>query len=337
MAVSGVAAAIMVRIMVLHGDKTKYMRQILINALLLLSLVSGAQKKEYRVVYNVLEDAKKDNYQIYSMNMDGSGKKNISRTTGVDWVYYAYKDKVYFISDRDTCHRCYFLYEMDADGNGVRKISNLQLEDSWMGSRNKGTEMIVTGRVGSTIRSQLFIINLKTGVYQQITNDTVCSQNDPLFLPDNRIVWRYRPDKKLRRTVPDELWLMREDGSGKQQLTHYPPNDTTAEWFRYHAGPPQWNNRHRFISYISHQKGQVQIFAITPDGKKQWQITSDTLNSGWHAWSDDGNWLVMDKSTRAEKEYDIYLMNYRTLKTICISSDPKTEQAPVLVRAPRNP
>jgi TolB protein len=299
-----------------------------------------AQKK-YKIVYNVLEDKAKDNYEIYSMNMDGTNKKNITNTPGVEWVYYAYKDKVYYISDIDTCHRCYFLYEMDAEGNNKRKISDLQLEDSWMSSRNNGTEMIVLGRIGKTVRNQLFLVNLSDGSYNQITNDTVSNKRDPLFLPGGKeIVLAYRPDKSLRRTVPDELWKMNADMSNKVQLTHFPKEDTTTKWFEYHAGPPQWNSKYKFISYLSKQKGQNQIYAVTLDarpddpvgrGKKQWQITIGELSSGWHSWSSDGKWLAMDKATPDEKSYDIYLMNYKTKKTVQLTSDAKYEQAPVIV------
>jgi TolB protein len=294
---------------------------------------TGTAQKQYKIVYNVLEDREKDNYEIYSMNMDGSGKKNITNTPGVEWVYYAYKDKVYYISDKDTCHRCYFLYEMDADGTNKRKISSLQLEDSWMGSRNNGREMIVLGRIGKTVRQQLFLINIQTGSYHQITNDTITTKRDPIFLPKrNEMVLAYRPDRNLRQTVPDELWKMKLDMSNKIQLTYFPKEDTTTKWFEYHAGPPQWNSKYKFISYISRQKAQHQIHAVTPDGKKQWQITNGELSSGWHSWSSDGKWLVMDKANKDEKSYDIYLMNYKTKKTIQLTSDAKFEQAPVLVK-----
>ena len=49
-----------------------------------------------------------------------------------------------FISGRDTCRRCYLLYEMDADGGNLRKVSDIRLADSWMSSRKDGTELIVT-------------------------------------------------------------------------------------------------------------------------------------------------------------------------------------------------
>ncbi|MGD9900516.1 MAG: TolB family protein, partial [Calditrichaceae bacterium] len=93
--------------------------------------VSGCQsEKKYKIAYNVAYDIEKDDYEIFIMDMDGRNKKNISNREGVDWVYYAWKDKIFFISDRDTIHRTYFLYVMDADGKNVRKISNLQLRDS---------------------------------------------------------------------------------------------------------------------------------------------------------------------------------------------------------------
>ncbi len=288
-------------------------------------------QSNYKIVYNVFEDRKNDNYDIYSMNMDGSDKKNITNTPGVEWAYYAYKNKVFYLSDIDTCHRCYFLYEMDAEGNNKRKVSNLQLEDSWMGASG-GTDMIVTGRIGKTIRQQFFIINMLSGEYKQITHDTVSYKNDPIFTPGgNEIIFRYRPDKKLRKTLPDELWIMNRDGSGKRQLTYYPQSDTTAEWFDYHAGPPQWNSKYGFISYLSKQNGQTNIYSISLKTQKQKQITSGALSSGFHNWSSNGKWLAMDKSTNDGKNFDIYLMNYKTKKEIQLTNSDKSEMSPVIV------
>ncbi len=305
--------------------------------LLIFYLSAMSQQSQYKIVYNVFEDTAKDNYEIYSMNLDGSGKKNITNTPGVEWVYYAYKDRVFFISDRDTCHRCYFLYEMDADGKNVRKLSNLQLEDSWMSSRNNGSEMIVLGRIGKQVRNQLFLINLSDGSFTQVTTDTISTKRDPLFLPNgDEIVFAYRPDKSLRRSVPAELWKMNLDGSNKIQLTFFPKTDTTTQWFEYHAEPPRWNNKYKFISYMSKQKGQTQIYALNIDGKKQWQLTEGDLSSGWHSWSADGEWLIMDKSNHDGRQFDIYLMNYKSKKTKRLTNDWRAEQAPVFAEI-KNP
>lgn len=314
--------------------------------LLLLIVLAGTlqAQQQYKIVYNVYEDTKNDNYEIYSMNMDGTGKKNLTSSPGVEWVYAAYEDKVYFISDKDTCHRCYFLYEMDAAGNHVRKITDLQLEDSWMSTRKNGTEILVTGRIGKQVRNQLFLVNMQTGAYEQLTHDTLANLRDPLFLPgSDDFVIAYRPDKTTRKTVPEELWKfsLLKDASGKHklspgiQLTRFPAADTSTQWYEYHAGPPQWNSRESFISYMSRQQQQGQIFAVTPDGKKQWQLTPFGEHSnGWHSWSSDGRWLAVDRSTHDGKTFDIWLIDYETKNEIQLTNDPKAEMAPVIVKNP---
>ena len=182
---------------------------------------------DLRIVYNVYYDTLNDDYEVFSMNMDGSDKRNISNSKGVDWVYYAYRDKVYFISDRDTTHRMYFLYEMDAYGNNIRKVTELRLEDSWLGSRKEGKELVVAGRIGKEVRHQLFLVDTETGSYSPLAHDTIASFNSPIFSPDgNKIVFLYRKNKRNFQTEKTELWMMDADGNNMKQLTFFPQNDT---------------------------------------------------------------------------------------------------------------
>jgi TolB protein len=264
------------------------------------------------------------------MNVDGSDKKNISNSKGVDWVYYADKDKVYFISDRDTTHRMYFLYEMDALGNSIRKVTDLRLEDSWLSCRNGGKEIIVAGRIGKEIRHQLFLVNAETGDYKAFAHDTAASFNSPFFSPDgNKIVFRYRKNKRDFKTEKTELWMMNADGTGMQQLTSYPASDTTAKWHDYHAGPPFWEPSQNVISYMSLQKGNYSIFTVKPDGSEVKQLTGDEMGEGWHAWSSDGQWIVFDGSDVKGESYDIYLMKADGAEVRKITDDWRTEQAPI--------
>lgn len=285
----------------------------------------------YKIAYNVYEDTAADNYDIYIMDMDGSNKKNITNHPGVEWVYYAYRDRIFFISDRDTCTRCYFLYEMDANGNNVKKISELQLEDSWMSSRNNGEELVVTGRIGKEIRNQLFILNTKNGTYKQITNDTAARFNDPLFLQDGKqTVLRYKSDKR-NRDMKTELWLMNDDGTGLKQLTTYPASDTTAPWYAYHAGPPRWNSKEQFITYQSMQDSAYHLYKVTPEGKGQDRLTTNEMNEGWHDWTPDGNWLVYEVFDYKQSIFDVFLMNWKSKKVKRLTDSWKFEQAPVFV------
>lgn len=294
-----------------------------------------ADVSEYKIAYNVNYDTANDNYEIFVMNADGTGQKNVSNTPGVEWVYYAWKDKLYFISDRDTIHRMYFLYEMDADGNNVRKITDLRLEDSWMSSRDDGQELIVSGRIGKEIRFQLFLVDVITGRYTQLTTDTAASFADPHFSPDgNQIVFRHRKNRRNYQDEKAEIWIMDANGSNLKQLTHY-PEDTTAQWHSYHAGPPFWEPNQKVISYISRQKGKHNIFTMSPDGSNVKQITTDTLSEGWHAWSPDGEWLAFDVSNKKGNMFDIYLRNRDGSGQKKLTSDWRSEMAPVFVLPPQ--
>jgi TolB protein len=290
-----------------------------------------ADVSDYKIAYNVYYDTANDDYEIFVMNADGTGQKNISNAPGVEWVYYAYKDKLYFVSDRDTTHRMYFLYEMDADGNNVRKVTDLRLEDSWMSSRNDGQELVVAGRIGKEIRYQLFLIDVKTGKYAQLTTDTAASFADPHFSPDgNHIVFRHRKNRRNYQDEKAEIWMMDADGSNLKQLTHF-PNDTTAQWHSYHAGPPCWEPNRNLISYISRQKGKHNIFTMKPDGTNVTQLSTDTLSEGWHAWSPDGEWLAFDVSNKEGYKFNIYLRKRDGSDQKKLTSDWRSEMAPVFV------
>lgn len=289
--------------------------------------------KRLGIAYNIhIPDTTKDDWEIIRMNFDGSGKKNILNNDDVAWTYTAYRDRLFFISDRDTSYRHFFLYETDADGNNIKKISDLRLEDSWMDTRNEGKEMIVAGRIGKEVRFQLFLVDTKTGAYRQITNDTAAMYRDPAFSPDGKqIVFSYQKNKRDKSTH-EELFLMDADGSGMIQLTHYPEDNPSAKDYGYRAGSARWHPTENFISYISLQDGRHSIFAVSPDGKKQWKLLDNPDSDGWHDWSEDGKWLVFNSSDKAETQYHITLINWQTKeKKQLTDTTYKSQLSPVFI------
>lgn len=270
-------------------------------------------EKSHQIAFNIhVKDTTKDDWEVITMNVDGTSQKNILNNNDVAWTYTSFQDRLFFISDRDTSYRSFFLYETDAKGNHVKKISELQLEDSWMSMRKNGSEMVVSGRVGKTIRFQLFLIELNTGSYKQLTNDTGAIYRDPCFSPDGtKIVFSYQKNKR-NRNEHEELYSMNLDGSGLTQLTHYPEKNISAKEYGYKAGAARWHPTENFISYVSKQDGRNSIFAITSDGKKQWKLIENPASDGYHDWSTDGKWLLYNNSDNEEKNYSISLMNWKT-------------------------
>lgn len=72
---------------------------------------TGQSQPAFAIAYNVAvkDSAGKSNYEVFSMDMDGHNVRNVSAHKDVAWTYKAYQKDLYFISDRDTCYRCFFL------------------------------------------------------------------------------------------------------------------------------------------------------------------------------------------------------------------------------------
>lgn len=80
------------------------------------------------------------------------------------------------------------------------------------------------------------------------------------------------------------------------------------------------------------QSGKHSIYAVTPDGKKQWKLTQNDFIEGWHDWSPDGKWLAFDKANKDETQYHIMLMNWQTKEIKQLTdSTYNYQQSPVFV------
>ena len=284
--------------------------------------------KKYKIAYNVFLNQEADDYEIFVMNTDGSEKKNITNRAGLDWVYYAFGDKLFFVSDRDTTHRVYFLYEMNANGENVRKIYNVRLSDSWVGSRKNGTELLV--KPHPTEDSAFHIIDLNGRLVKRL-DVGLPYFNDPCFSPDGKqIVFRggLKVSKREEGFI-DELYIINDDGTGLRQLTHYPKNDTTAEWYAYKAGPPCWKPD-GMITYSSKQAGNYNIFSIEANGEHLRKLTPDSLNEVYHSWLPDGSAMTYEGADLNDENYEIYIQ-YSSGKILQLTADTLQQLAPVFV------
>lgn len=284
------------------------------------------------IAYNVLYNDSTDNYEVFTMNLDGSEKRNVTNLKGVEWTYYSWKEKLYFISDQDTCQRCvYYLYQTDYLGKNPRKVSNIPLADSWMSSRMNGSQFIV--RPNIRLDSAFYVIEANGKLLQRIETG-LPAFSDPLFIGEGtQIVFRGGSKKSKRESgYQEELYRINADGSGLMQLTHYPNADTTAPWYAYKAGPPKQHPVDRFISYQSFQNGKYSLFAVSPDGNNQWKLTDNQEEEGWHEWSPDGRWLAIELFNKDQTQFHIGLMNWAT-KEMKVLTDTtyKYQQAPNFV------
>ncbi|MCB0666564.1 MAG: PD40 domain-containing protein [Saprospiraceae bacterium] len=287
---------------------------------------------KYLLAYNVAVDVDEDDYDIFILDPIKRTHKNITRDPDVAWTYLAYDGQIFFISDRDTCKRCYYLYEMDARGENVRRIADFPLRDSWMGVRNKGTELVVNP--SSKVDSAFYIIDRHGKILSKIYTGLPYA-SDPSFSPDGKLIAFRGARKKSKREqgFNEALYVIQSDGTGIEKITDYPAADTTAPWFAYKAGPPRWHPTENFISYQSFQSGKYSLYAVDPEDSRSWKLTGNEVEEGWHDWSPDGQWLAIEVFDSDQTQFHIMLMNWAN-KTTTILTDSlyQYQQAPVFVR-----
>nr|WP_288931972.1 hypothetical protein [uncultured Allomuricauda sp.] len=288
----------------------------------------NTSQHEMGLVYNVLRDADIDNFEVYSMNLDGSDKKNITDLYPVDWTYYSYKDTLYFVSDRGACKRCYFLYKSNFKGENPQKVTDLELADSWMSSRKDGDELIVKPKL--ITENTFYILNRSGKIVNRIETGLQFAA-DPLFVNEGKQVV-FRGGKTAGKHIDgfdEELYIMDANGENRKQLTHYPEKDTTAGKYGYRAGAPKLHPTENFVTYQSKQNGKYSLYAVSLDGSKTWKLTENTDNEGWHDWSPDGKWLAIELFDDNQSQFHIGLMNWETKEMEILTDNTfKYQQAP---------
>ncbi|NER14324.1 hypothetical protein GWK08_12800 [Leptobacterium flavescens] len=307
--------------------RTKAIGFILFFALLL--LCGCGQQENYRIAYNVLEDEEAGDYEIYIMDTDGKNQKNISNNKAVDWVYYAYEDKIYFLSDRNECQRCLYLYEMDADGGNVKRITDFKLADSWFSSRKRGTEFIVRPKEAED--ASFYIIDLKGNILERIRIE-LPYVNSPAFSPDGKsIVFRgANKSSALEPGFSDELYVMKLSDNRPRQITFYPEKDSLTAWSGYQAGAPRWRADGK-ITFASRRNGNYDIYEIDEEGNGMTAVSPTENNQVFHDWLPDGT-LIFEASMNNRDGYELF-MQQANGTLIQLSRDSIEQYAPVFVKS----
>lgn len=289
-------------------------------------------KEKYRIVYTKLMNDEFTEYDIFSMNVDGSDQRNLTNMPGIEWAYYSEGNRVYFVSDKDTTSRTYFLYEMDAYGNNVRKINNFKLADSWVSSRNNRSEFLVTAAGPSYFDCEIWLIDSNGNKLKQLTENSI-RDTDPAFSPDGSKI-AFRSSRGDDPKGHEEIWVMDDDGRNLKQLTFYPESQTPPSRSLYKAGPPVWSPDGNWIAFISYRNGRYNIYRVKPDGSEFGRLTNNDMQEGYFSWSPNGKQIVFETQfgPKDSENIDIYMMDVDGSNLKQLTSSDAFEQSPVFVR-----
>lgn len=235
------------------------------------------------------------NFEIYSMNPDGSGIARLTNAQGIDGtpVWSPDGKKIVFRTNRDhfdpdPTKTSYELYVMNANGSGQKRLTE-GLSPAW--SPDGKRIAFFTGRDGN---QEIYVMNANGSGLTNLTKDPG-SDNEPSWSADGkRIAFASNRGGAFR------IWVMNPDGSGAKPLSAGPQD--------HH---PAWSPSGQLVLFARSTASNIDLYTVRADGSGEKQLTNTPGIDFQGVWSPDGKKIVFssdrDSSTRGLMH--LYAMN----------------------------
>ena len=209
-----------------------------------------------------------DTYDIFRVNIDGSGLRRLTSTTGYDAEATVAKDgRIVFTSTRDGDMD---IYSMNGDGSDVRRLTNLPGPDGGAFFSADGSKIVFRGRhtpPGKELDDYMALLK-----------------------------------KNLWRPTSLDVFVMNRDGSGLTQVTR---DMGGANWAPFFA--PDGTKVIFASNYKSPRGPNFDLYVINVDGTGLEQVTFSEAFDGFPMFSPDGTKLVFASNRNSTKETDTNL------------------------------
>ncbi|MGB8216848.1 MAG: hypothetical protein WCE94_06055 [Candidatus Methanoperedens sp.] len=236
------------------------------------------------LAYIAYDDSRRQ--QIFTINVDGSGKKQVTNTTNKKWGVAWFDEDISYISyDTDGLEK---IFLVKPDGSGLRKL----LDDGTRQGRapedkppalgsasyNPKTKTVLYTSFDAAQNEKIFEVNLDGTGKKQVINDSLRQWN-PEWSPDwNSLVYVSYDSKYI-----EQLFTANEDGSGKKQITFDAIKKSDPDWGQ--GGIV-------YVSYETAASSGQQIFFINPDGSGEKLLFKNGFRELNPMWSRDGTKIV---------------------------------------------
>lgn len=223
------------------------------------------------------------NWNIYSQNIDGSNLVNLTKdsdTENKQAVYSPGGKEIAFRSERGGGG----IFVMDANGENVRKISDIGFHPSWSADSKEivyCTDEISEPGSRTIIPSELWSVNVSTKEKRLITKADAVQPN---WSPNNFRIAFWAINEGGQR----DIWTVSADGGAPLAVT----KDAAVDW------NPVWSADGKYLYFASDRSGSMNLWRIAIDEKtgisegKPEAVTIPSNYSQLFNFSRDGNGFV---------------------------------------------
>ncbi len=231
------------------------------------------------------------NQQIFTINQDGTGKKQVTNDTIIKWGIEWLQDEISFIShDTDGLQK---IFLVKPDGGGKRKLLDDKTRQGRapedkppaLGGASWNTERktILFTSFDSMASEKIYQVNIDgTGKKQLITDEF--RQWNPQWSPGGNSFVYISYDSKFIQ----QLFIANADGTNKTQITFDDIKKSDPNWGQGGI---------LFVSYETASSIGSKIFIINPDGTGKKLLIMDGFKQRNPRWSRDGTKIIYEDIT----------------------------------------
>jgi Tol biopolymer transport system component len=265
----------------------------LVAAVALLALTATAQAAFPGTNGKIAFDSQRDpgfNFDIYSMNSDGSGQTSLTSDPEDDLAPAWSPDgqKIAFYSFRDGAAE---VWVMNGDGSGETALTTQATapdsEPAWSPTGQKIA--FVSGRNGN---DEIYSMNADGSGQTRLTNNSAVEE-DPAWSPDGSKI-AFVSDRDGNR----EIYSMNADGSGQTRLTANTDDDYA----------PNWSPNGLQLTFTSYRDGNSEIYKMSAAGGAQTRLTFNTDADEQPVFSPDGTRIAFETQRDGCCTPEIYSM-----------------------------
>jgi len=281
--------------------------------------------------------------KIWSMNIDGSGKRMVSPDHGAHTCSFFFPDgRIIFASTSHLPGACppkpktpavaryvwplypYDIFTADPDGGNLKKITDNPKYDAEPVVSSDGKQIVFGSQREGNF--DVYIMNADGTDLRRLT-DRYGYNGGPWFSPDGKqIVWRaWYPETDAEKarwkdcmendyilTFPLDLWVMDSDGSNKRLVLHNGAANFAPSWHPDGKRIIFASNMDDWRPDIKQYGHNFELYLINLDGTGLERITYNSVFDSFPLFSPDGRKLVWasNRNQQRPRETDIFIADW---------------------------